>query len=61
MIADRAYAPGKDFIAAAQELAADTVRYDEKYTVPLRNALITKEFGDMPSVPAATAAGAAKQ
>ena len=61
MIAQRAYAPGKDLIAAAQELAADTARYDEKYTVPLRNALITKEFGDMPSVPATAGAGGVKQ
>lgn len=60
MIANRAYAPGKDFIAAAQELAADTARYDEKYSVPLRNALITKEFGDMPSLAPTGEAGAAQ-
>lgn len=60
MIANRPYAPGKEFVAAAQELAADTARYDEKYTVPLRNALITKEFGDMPSPAPAGAAGPAQ-
>jgi response regulator RpfG family c-di-GMP phosphodiesterase len=50
MITTRSYAPAKDLTAAAQELAADTARYDEKYTVPLRNALITKEFGEMSSL-----------
>ncbi len=60
MISNRPYAPAKDFVAAAQELAADTARYDEKYSVPLRNALITKEFGDMPPLTPATETGAAK-
>ena len=50
MITQRPYAPAKELMAAAQELANETTRYDEKYTVPLRNALITKEFGDMPAL-----------
>ena len=50
MTSNRPYAPAKDFSKAAQELAADTTHYDEKYSVPLRNALITNEFGDMPAL-----------
>ena len=60
MISNRPYAPAKDFTQAAQELAADTTHYEEKYAVPLRNALITKEFGDMPALQPAEQVGAAK-
>ncbi len=44
MIAKRPYAPAKEPVAAANELASDS-RYDKTYTVPLRNALLTNAFG----------------
>lgn len=44
MISKRPYAQIKDPLAAAQELANDTKRYDTRYTAPLRNALLLKEI-----------------
>ncbi|HCG05473.1 MAG TPA: HD family phosphohydrolase, partial [Desulfovibrio sp.] len=45
MIAARPYAPGKDLVPAAQELAADKGRYDTRYATLLLNALVTNAFG----------------
>jgi len=45
MIATRPYAPGKDMVPAAQELAADKARYDTRYATLLLNALVTNAFG----------------
>ncbi|MDO5484662.1 MAG: HD family phosphohydrolase, partial [Desulfovibrionaceae bacterium] len=45
MICQRAYAPAKEPLEAAKELAADSQRYDTEITKLLFSALVTESFG----------------